>query len=83
MLHSCKLFSWLRTVSLKNAQHESCKLHFIWGQNEDYSSADSTSDSSEELFQRGRGEGQYTCDFGKGRVSEVAQSCLTLFDPVD
>ena len=32
MLHSCKRFSWLRTVSLKNAQHGSCKLNFMWGQ---------------------------------------------------
>ena len=32
MLHSCTWFSWLRTVSLKNAQRESCKLNFMWGQ---------------------------------------------------
>ena len=31
----------------KNAQHESCELSFIWGQNEDGSLGDSTSDSCE------------------------------------
>ena len=52
----------------KNAQHKSCKLSFIWGQNKDDSPRDSLSDSSEKLLQRGRGEGQYICDFGEGGV---------------
>ena len=47
---------------------ESCVLSFIWGQNEDCSSEDSISDSSDKLLQRGSGEGQYICDFGKGRI---------------
>ena len=41
-------------------------VSFYLGQNEDYSPGDSTSDSSEKLLQRGRGEGQYICDFGEG-----------------
>ena len=42
---------------LKNAPHESCKLSFIWGQNEDCIPEDGTSDSSEKLLQRGREKG--------------------------
>ena len=38
------------------------------GQNEDGSPEDSTSDSSENLLQRGREERQCTRDFGEGRV---------------
>ena len=34
---------------------ESCKLSFIWEQNEDYSLGDRISDSSEKLLQSGRG----------------------------
>ena len=34
---------------------------------------DSTSDNSEKLFQRGRGEGQYLCDFGKKGVYAIKQ----------
>ena len=49
------------TVNLKNAQCESCESSFIWGQNEDCSLGDSTSDNSENLPQRG----QYICDFGE------------------
>ena len=33
---------------------------------ENYSLGDSLSDSSDELLGRGKGRGQYTCDFGKG-----------------
>lgn len=40
-------------------------------QNEDYSSRDSISDSSEELLQRGRVEGQHVCDFGEGEVHAI------------
>ena len=40
----------------KNTQHESCELSFIQGLTEDGSLGDSLSDSSEILFQRGRGE---------------------------
>ena len=36
-------------------------VKFYWGKNEDYSLGDSTSESSEKLLQRGRGEGQYIC----------------------
>ena len=41
-------------------------IKFYLGQNEDCSPRDSISDSSENLFQRGRREGQYICDFVKG-----------------
>ena len=40
-------------------------------QNEDYSLGDSISDSSEKLLQSGRGEGQYTCDFGERGVHAI------------
>ena len=41
------------------------------GQREDYSPGNSISDSSEELLQRGKGEGQYICDFGEGGYGAV------------
>ena len=42
---------------LKNdAQLESCKLSFLWGQNEDCSLGESISDSSERLLQSCSGE---------------------------
>ena len=39
---------------------------FYFGQTEDYSTGGSISDSLEKLLQRGRGQGQYACDFGEG-----------------
>ena len=47
---------------------------FYLGQNEDHSLGDSTSDSSEKLLQRGRGESQYICDFDEGGVHVVDQA---------
>ena len=49
----------------KNTMWGLC-IKFYLGQNEDCSPGDSISDSSENLFQRGRREGQYICDFVKG-----------------
>ena len=46
---SCRC--WLK----KSVQSENCKLSFIWGQNEDCSLGDSTSDSSKKLLQRSNG----------------------------
>ena len=46
-------------------------VKFYLGQNEDYSPEDSISDSSEKLLQRGKGEGQYICDFSEGGVYEI------------
>ena len=46
------------------------------GQNEDYSSGDRISDSSEKLLQRGRGEGQYICDFSEGGVRAIKHTFL-------
>ena len=40
-------------------------------QNEDDSPGDRTSDNSEKLLQRGRGEGQYVWDFGEGGVQAI------------
>ena len=45
-------------------------LSFIWGQNEDCSPGDSTSDSSEKLLQR-RGGMASVCDFGEGGLHAV------------
>ena len=47
------------------------KYVLFGGQNEDYSLGDSISDSSEKLLQSGRGEGQYTCDFGERGVHAI------------
>ena len=49
---SCSEFSKCGMLTKKHAQLESCKLSFIWGQNEDCSLGDKTSVSSERLFQR-------------------------------
>ena len=46
------------------------------GQNEDYSLGESSSDSSERLLQRGRGEGQYICDFSEGGIHAVKHISL-------
>ena len=43
---------------------------FYLGQNEDCGLGDSTSDSSEKLLHRGRGEGQDVCDFGAGEYMQ-------------
>ena len=45
------------------------QVKFYLGQCENCSPGNSTSDSSEKLFQRGRGEGQNVCDSGKGQAS--------------
>ena len=49
---------------------ENWELSFIWGQNENGNLGDSPSDSSEKLLQKGRGEGQYICDFGAGEYMQ-------------
>ena len=46
------------------------------GQNEDYSPGGSISNSSEKLLLRGRGEGQYICDFGEGGVHSIKNTFL-------
>ena len=53
------------------------RVKFYLGQNEDWSPVDSTSDSSEKLLQRGRGEGQYICDFGEGGVHAI--KCIYIY----
>ena len=51
---------------------EHCQLKKVHNvQNEGYIPGDSISDSSEKLLQRGRGEGQYLCDFGEGGVHAI------------
>ena len=41
------------------------------GQNEDCSPGNRSSDSSEKLLQRGRGEGQYIGDLGEGETHAI------------
>ena len=47
------------------------RVKFYLGQKKDCSLGDSTSDGSEKLLQRGRGDGQYICDFGEGGVQAI------------
>ena len=58
-------------------QRKSCELSFR-GQNEDCSPGESTLDNSEELPQRGWGEGPSMCDFGEGGV-HVTKHIFVLF----
>ena len=46
-------------------------LTFYLGQSEDCGPGNSTSDSSEKLLQKGRGECLYICDFGKGGIHAI------------
>ena len=48
-----KLILAIPLSTKKNAQCEGCKLSFIWGKNEDCTPGQSTSHSSETLFQKG------------------------------
>ena len=52
------IFDVLTTCWKKFAQHESCELSFIFGQNEDCSPRDSISDSSEKLLWGGKGKSE-------------------------
>ena len=56
MLSVGRVMGRLQVSTKKDAQQESWELSFIWGQNEDCSPGDSTSDSFEKLLQRGCGE---------------------------
>ena len=47
------------------------QVMFYLGQNEDCSLGDSASDNAEKLLQRGKGEGQYVCGFGEGRIYAI------------
>ena len=49
------------------------------GQNEDYSPVNSTSDNSEKLLHRGRGEDQQICDFGEGTVHAIKHFFFFFF----
>ena len=53
-------------LALQNTQCKSCKLSLIWGQNEDCILEYSTSESSEKLLQKAKGEGGHICNFGEG-----------------
>ena len=46
-------------------------VKFYLGQYEVYSLGNSISDSSKKLLQRGKGEGQYLCDFGEGEIHAI------------
>ena len=68
---------WTRFIQGKNCCfEEGCVMWELWvkfylGQYEDSSLWDSTSDSSENQLQRGRGKGQHICGFGEGGVHAI------------
>ena len=65
---------------LKNdAQLESCKLSFLWGQNEDCSLGESISDSSERLLQSGSGGKPIYKVFMKGEFNTIKPSFYKRF----
>ena len=61
------------TVNSKKNTHCESWVKSYLGQSEDYSPGDSTSDSSEKLLQRGRGEGQYIPNFGERGMHAIQQ----------
>ena len=63
-------FLW-SSISLKKWTAWQLSVKFYLGQNEDYSSGDSMSDSSKQLLQRARKEGQYICSFGEGGAHAI------------
>ena len=66
-----KLILAIPLSTKKDAQRENCKLSFIWGKNEDCTPGQSTSHSSEKLFQRGsRGRSIYMI-LVKGEFSAI------------
>ena len=71
IMGSLNLLISFSCVNLKKCTVSELQVKFYLGQNEDCSPGDSTSDSSERLLQRGRGERQYICDFGKGGVCAI------------
>ena len=54
-----------QNVNLKKYTTWKLWVKFYLGQNEDWNPGDNIWDHSEKLFQRGRGESQYICDFGE------------------
>ena len=67
---SSKVAVWLLSTKKKSTVWE-LWVKFYLEQCEDCSPADSTSDSSENLFQRDRRKGQYIRDFGKGGIHAI------------
>ena len=65
----------LVSVDLKKWTLWKLWVNFSLGQDEDYTLGDSALDSPEKLLQRGRGEGEYICDFGK-EGSTCNQACI-------
>ena len=61
----------LSSVNLKKYTTWELQVKFYLGQNEDCIPEESTSDSSERLLKRGRGKGQYVCDFGEGGIQTM------------
>ena len=52
------------------------QVKFYWGQNEDYSPGESSSDSSEKLLQRDSGEDGYKLAFGEGGIYAIKHICF-------
>ena len=70
----------LRNVDWKkDAQCESFKLGFIWGQNNVCSLGDSTSDSSEKLFQKGSGGRSIYVILVKGKFMQSSTYFTKVF----
>ena len=59
------------TVNLKKCRMWEFQVKLSLRQNEDCSPGGSTSDNSEKLLQRGRGESNYMCNFGEGGVHAI------------
>ena len=71
-------FPSAESTDIKIHNVRAMSLSFIAGLIKDYSPRYSLSDGSEELFQRGKGESQYICDFGKG--GRHAIKCIFLVE---
>ena len=69
----------LAMLAEKDAQCESCKLGFIWGQNDVCSLGDSNLDSSVKLFQKGSGGRSIYVILVKGKFMQSSAYFTKVF----
>ena len=64
-------FKGLVQLSLKNARHENCELHFIWGKMKTLAQETAFQNSSENMVQGGSGGRLIISGFGEGGIHAI------------